>query len=107
MELNPPVLNCNGKNSWFSTSLVLPEGFLPKDVDTSIPAVTEPGDVESTRMQASLNDQGLTVVEIDFKSASLCEALTPPAHGLLDLTVIGALTDGRYFHATDAIKIKE
>jgi hypothetical protein len=107
MELNPPVLNCNGKNSWFRTSLILPEGFLPEDVDTAAPAVTVPGDVESTRMEASLNDQGLTVVQIDFKSASLCEALTPPAHGLLDLTVIGSLTDGRNFYATDKIKIKQ
>jgi hypothetical protein len=107
MELTPPVLNCNGKNSWFSTTLVLPEGLLPEDVDTSTPAVTVPGDVESTRMEASLNDQGLTVVKIDFKSVSLCEALTPPSHGLLDLTVIGSLTDGRNFYATDAIKIKQ
>jgi hypothetical protein len=104
MTLKPHSLNCASKGRWVKAHIVLPEGYLPEDVDINTPAVAEPPDVESEYMKVFASGKGAFTVEIAFDRAAFCDALTDT--GEVQVTVTGSLTTGQYFYATDTIKIK-
>ena len=113
LKLAPKPFSCDkpfggpNKNAWFILNLVLPEGFLPEDVDTTTPAIFTPGEVESAYIETSINDDGRVVVETVFEHDEICDALPPAPNGLLEITVTGLLTDGRYFYGTATMKVMQ
>jgi parallel beta-helix repeat protein len=104
MTLTPHSLSCASKGRWVKAHIVLPEGYLPEDVDLNTPAVAEPMDVESEYIKVFASGKGPVAVEIRFDRAAFCEGLTET--GEIEVTVTGYLTTGQYFYATDAIRIK-
>ena len=113
LKLAPKPFSCDkpfggpNKNAWFILNLILPEGFLPDDVDTTTPAIFTPGEVESAYIETSINDDGRVVVETVFEHDEICDALPPAPNGLLEITVTGLLTDGRYFYGTATMKVMQ
>ena len=104
MTLTPHALSCASKGRWVKAHVVLPEGYLPEDVDISTPAVALPMDIESEYMKVFASGKGPVSVEIRFDRQVFCEALTET--GEIEVTVYGYLTTGREFYATDTIRIK-
>ncbi|UCC22691.1 MAG: right-handed parallel beta-helix repeat-containing protein, partial [Planctomycetota bacterium] len=104
MTLTPHSLSCASKGRWVKARVVLPEGYLPEDVDIDTPAVALPMDVESEYIKVFASGKGPVSVEIRFDRAAFCDALTE--NGEIEVTITGSLTTGREFYATDTIKIK-
>jgi len=103
MKLTPQVLNLHSHGNFIKAHLVLPEGFELKDVDADTPAALEPLAIESDYINHFINEEGLVEIEIAFNRADFCDAAT--SDGLIEVTVIGALTTGQYFYGTDTIKL--
>jgi hypothetical protein len=106
MKLTPQMLNCNSKGKYVKAHLTLPEEFLPQDVDVNKPAWVEPMGIESESIKVLGAGAGPVRLEICFDREAFCDLLTDMNDGSLEVTVIGSLTAGRYFYATDTIKIK-
>ena len=104
MKFTPQTLNCNSKGNWVKAHLTLPQGFLPEDVDVNKPAWAEPMGIESEYIRVFGNDDGPVRLEIAFDREAFCETITET--GEVEITVIGSLTTGRYFYASDTIRIK-
>ena len=104
MKFTPQMLNCNSKGKYIKAHFVLPEGFLPEDVDVNAPAIAEPMGIESESIKVLGAGTGPVRLEIAFDREAFCYLLTDDDS--LEVTVIGSLTTSRYFYATDTIKIK-
>ncbi len=104
MKLTPQALNCNSKGKYVKAHLTLPEGFLPEDVDVNEPAIAEPMGAESEYIKVLGSKDGPVRLEIAFDRETFCDSVTET--GEVEITVIGSLTTGQYFYATDTIKIK-
>ena len=104
MKLTPQTLNCNSKGKYVKAHLTLPEGFLPQDVDVNESAIAEPIGAESESIKVLGTGTGLVRLEITFDREAFCARITET--GEVEITVIGSLVTGRYFYATDTIKIK-
>jgi len=104
MKLTPQMLNCRGKGKYVKAHITLPEGFLPEDVDVNAPAVAEPMGAYSEYIKVLGAGTGLVRLEITFDREAFCAQITET--GEIEITVIGSLTAGRYFYATDTIKMK-
>jgi hypothetical protein len=102
MKFTPQALNPGSKGRWVKAHFVLPEGFLPDDVDTNTPAVIEQLGIESEYMNVFINEDGLVEVEAAFSRSDFCGAID---YGPGEVTVAGRLTSGQYFYGTDTIKI--
>jgi len=89
----------------------LPEGFYPEDVDPNSPVVVEPLGVESEYIDASADHKGIVTVELDFWWENTCVALADPNitdliyDDTLEIALVGQLTTGQYFCATDLVKV--
>jgi hypothetical protein len=59
---------------------------------------------ESESIKVFSNNEGPVKLDIIFDREAFCETITET--GEIEVTVIGPLTAGRYFYATDTIKIK-
>jgi len=103
MTLTPKALNCNSKGNWVKAHFTLPDEFLPEDVDVNEPAWAEPIDLESEYIKLLGSNKGPVKLEIAFNRETFCDAITEP--GQLDVTIIGSLTTGQRFFASDSIKI--
>jgi hypothetical protein len=103
MKFTPQALNLNSKGRWLKSHLVLPEGFVPEDVDTNTPAVIEPLDIESDYMNVFINEDGLVEIEAAFSRADFCGSATTDE--TTEVIVIGLLTSGQNFYGIDTIKI--
>jgi parallel beta-helix repeat protein len=103
MQLTPQMLNCRSKGKWIKAHFVLPEGFLPEDVDVNAPAVAEPIGAESEYIRVFGNDDGPVKLEVAFDRQAFCDLLTDGDS--LEITVIGSLTTGQYFYGSDTIRI--
>ena len=101
MTLTPKALNCNSKGNFIKAHFALPDGFLPEDVDVNTPAWAEPVGVQSEYIRLLGNNP--VKLEIAFDRQTFCDAITEP--GQLEVTIIGSLTAGQRFYATDSIKI--
>jgi hypothetical protein len=106
MKFTPQTLNCNSKGNWLKAHLTLPEEFLPEDVDVNESAWAEPMGIESEYIKVLGNNESPVRLEISFDREAFCDLLTDMNDGSLEVTVIGSLTAGRYFYATDTIRIK-
>ena len=104
MKLTPRTLNCNSKGKYIKAHFVLPEEFLPEDVDVNKPAWAEPMGAESESIRVFGNNEGPVKLEICFDREAFCDSVTET--GEVEVTVIGSLTTSRYFYATDTIRIK-
>ncbi len=104
MKFTPQMLNCNSKGKYIKAHFILPEGFLPADADVNEPAMAEPMGAESEYIKVLGTGTGPVKLEICFDREAFCETITET--GEVEITVIGSLTTGRYFYATDTIKIK-
>jgi len=105
MKFTPQALNPGSKGRWVKAHLVLPEGFLPEDVNTNEPLWA---DLMGVRIDANdvnvfVNEDGLIEIEAAFSRRDLCGAETDGS--TTDVTVTGRLTSGQYFYGTDTIKI--
>jgi len=110
MKLTPQTLNCNSKGNWVKAHLTLPKGFLPEDVDVNATAVAEPIGAESEYIKVFGNDKGPVRLEIAFDREAFCDLFANEDSivaddGSLEITVIGSLTTGQYFHCTDTIRV--
>jgi len=103
MNFIPKTVNCNSKGNWVKAHITLPDEFLPEDVDVNTPAWAEPIDLESEYIKVLGSHKGPVKLEIAFDRQAFCDAITEP--GQLEVTIIGSLTTGQNFYATDSIKI--
>ncbi len=111
MQFTPPALNCKSKANFIKAHITLPEDIWPQDIDVNTPATLEPAGLESDYIKVLGNDDGLVQLQIAFDRKDFCEYLNDGEliefieDGYLEVTVTGRLNTGRYFTATDTIKI--
>jgi hypothetical protein len=103
MSFTPKTTNCNSRGNLLKAHFTLPDGFLPEDVDVNTHAWAEPLDLESEYIKLLGSDKGPVRLEIAFNRQAFCDAITES--GPLEVTIIGSLTTGQNFFATDSIKI--
>jgi hypothetical protein len=103
MRFTPQALNPGGEGNWIKAHCVLPEGFGVEDVDTNSPAILEPLGIESDHMNVFINEEGLVEIEIAFDRAEFCSVVK--GGEVMEVTVVGFLTDGRRFFGTDTVRI--
>ncbi|KPJ65162.1 MAG: hypothetical protein AMJ43_11230 [Coxiella sp. DG_40] len=103
MNFTPKIINCNSKGKWVKVHVVLTDEFLPEDVDVNEPAWAEPIDLESEYIKLLGAGKGHVKLEAAFNREDFCAQITEP--GQLEVTIIGSLTTGQNFYATDSIKI--
>ena len=108
LEMNfvPEMLNCESKGDWVEAHFVLPEGYLPEDVDVNVPAVAEPIGAVSDYIEIVDEGEGNYGVVAVFDREGFCEALGGDAEKELEVTVEGAFMDGVEFYGTDTIKLR-
>jgi hypothetical protein len=105
MHFTPQALNPGSRGKWLKAHFVLPEGFVVEDVDANVPATLEPVGIESDYINvfADKGRFGEVGVEIGFDRAAICGAGID--YGPAEVTVMGRLSDCRYFYGTDTIRI--
>jgi len=103
MKFTPQALNPGSGGRLVKAHFVLPEGFLPDDVDTNTPAVIAPLGIESEYMNVFINEDGLVEIEAAFSRSDFCRSAT--SNDGTEVIVIGLLTSGQYFYGTDTIRI--
>ncbi len=103
MKLTPQALNLDSQGKWVKAHFVLPEEFLPEDVDANTPAVIAPFGIESDYINIFINDDGLVEIEAAFSRSDFCSSAT--SDDVTEVIVIGLLNDGWNFYGTDTIKI--
>jgi hypothetical protein len=103
MKFTPQSLNPGSNGNWVKAHFVLPEGFSVDDVDADTPVEIELLGIESHYMNVFVNEDGLVEVEAGFDRSEFCSA----ARGgeVMEVTVVGFLTDGRRFSGTDTVRI--
>jgi len=104
MKFTPKALNCNSRGKWVKAHFVLPEDLAFDDVDYNILGEIESLGIEADYMDVFVDEDGFVRVEMAFDRTAFCDALTDS--GSIEITVIGFLTNGRYFYGIDTIKIK-
>jgi parallel beta-helix repeat protein len=102
MQFTPQALNLGSKGRWIKAHFVLPEGFLPEDVDTNTPAVIAPLGIESDHMNVFI-EEGLVEIEAAFSRSDFCGSAT--SDDVTEVIVIGLLNSGQNFYGTDTIRI--
>ena len=102
MKFTPQALNFKSQGKWLKAHLVLGEGYTLADVDVDSPAYLEPLGVESDHIKAFVNEDSLVKLVIAFARADICGA---GDFGTGQVTVVGQLSDGRYYYGTDTIKL--
>ena len=105
MEVTPAMLNCASSGDFVEAHFVLPEGYLPEDIDINTPAVAEPVGVESEAIEVLDEGDGYYRIVAVFDREAFCEALGDEEEKELEVTVIGSFTDGAEFYGTDTIKL--
>lgn len=105
MKLTPRKLNCGSRGKWVKAHFVLPEGFLPEDVDVNTPAIAEPMGTESEYIKVLGSNKGPVKLEAAFGREAFCSTVPDTNDGYLDVIIIGSLTTGQYFSGTDTIKV--
>jgi len=103
MTLTPQSLNCKSKGKWIKAHVTLPEELTAEDIDVNTPAVLEPAGIESTYIDLLGSNNGPVYLEIVFDRENLCDSLYE--NGLVEIELWGRLVTGRYFYATDTIKV--
>ncbi|MHC4213076.1 MAG: hypothetical protein ACYSWP_06865 [Planctomycetota bacterium] len=103
MKFTPQALNPDSKGNWMKAHFVLPQEYGLDDVDANIPAVLEPGDIESDHMNVFVNDDGLVEIQAAFDRAEFCSIATDTEP--IEVRVVGSLTSAQQFYGTDTIKI--
>ena len=103
LKFTPRSFNPASKGQYIKAHIVLPEGFTVHDVDVNTPAVLTflAVSVESQYINAFLNNEGLTELEIAFGHSVFCHAGSAQGR----VTVTGLFTNGSYFRGDDTIKI--
>ncbi len=104
MVLTPQMLNCSSKGKWLKAQITLTEEFSQQGACVDMPAIAEPMNVESEYVRVLGAPTGPIRLQIAFDRQAFCEGLADT--GLVEVTVVGHLINGRYFKATDTIKIK-
>jgi predicted outer membrane repeat protein len=84
--------------------VVLPAGKRAADFDMAQPMLLFPGGIEATTQTFLVWLNGKVYTMAKFDRAKLMEAV--PTNGTVELRVVGALKDGRYFSGADTVKIK-
>jgi len=112
MKFTPPALNCKSKGNFIKAHITLPEEIWPEDIDVNTPATLEPAGLESEYIKIlGGDDEELVQLQIAFGRKDFCEYLNDGEliefieDDYLEVTVTGRLNTGRYFYATDTIKI--
>jgi len=103
MQLTPQKLNCKSKGNWVKAHITLPEELTAEDIDVNTPAVLEPGGLESEYIDVLGSNNGPVHVKIGFDRQAFCASLDE--NGLIEIEVCGRLVTGRYFYATNTIKV--
>jgi hypothetical protein len=106
MRITPQALNANSKGKWVKAHFILPEGFLPEDVNVNEPAIARlmETEIESHHINVFINEDDLVGIEAAFDREVLCKTATD--NGPIKVTVVGSLTTGQYFYGSDTVKIK-
>ena len=104
MKFTPQTLNCNSKGKWVKAHFVLPEEFLPEDVDVGQPALARPMGIDSHHINVFVDDEGFVEVEVAFDRKTFCDTATND--NPVEVEVVGSLTNGQYFRGCDTIRIK-
>jgi subtilisin family serine protease len=104
MVLMPRMLNCNSRGKWVLAYITMTDESQQQSVGVDMPAIAEPMNVQSEHVRVLGAPTGPVRLLIAFDRLAFCEGLTDT--GLVEVTVVGHLTTGRYFKATDTIKIK-
>jgi len=105
MKFTPAMLNCDSSGNFVEAHFVLPEGYLPEDVDVNTPAVAEPVGAESETIEVLDEGDGYYRVVAVFDREGFCEALGGDAEKYLEVVVKGVFTDGAEFFGMDTIKL--
>lgn len=106
MKLTPQMLNCGSEGNWVKAHFLLPEGYLPEDVDINSPATAEPVGVESEYIKVYDNCSNCYEVVAVFDREAFCEALGEVDKNQLEVTITGVFTSGERFVGTDTISLK-
>jgi parallel beta-helix repeat protein len=64
MKFTPQASNPGSEGNWVKAHFVLPEGFLPEDVNTNTPAVIALLGIESDHMNVFINEDDLVEIEV-------------------------------------------
>jgi hypothetical protein len=98
ISMNPNTLNLKSKGKWITCRIELPEGYDVNDIDVS--TIMLNGVVPAQSRPIGIGDTGLMV---KFSRSAVQALLTPDEE--TELTVTGALSDGRLFEGTDTIRV--
>ena len=82
----------------------LPSGRRATDFDPTEPMLLFPGSVAATTQTTMVWMNGSVFAIARFDTAAVLAAVT--ANGDVELRIVGALRDDRYFSGADTIKIK-
>lgn len=104
LKFTPQSLNCKSNGNWIKVHIILPQEFLPEDVNTNIPAIVFSLGTEAEYMNVFINDEGLVEIEAAFDRSAFCEALAD--NGSVEIEVVGSFDTGQYFYGSDAITVK-
>ena len=96
----PRILVPSSNAKWLRAWLLMPPGFSPENIDKDTSAVIEPLGVRSAKIKVIRIFGKRVLVRIYFDRRDVIAALRP---GATELTVVGRLTDGRYFVGTDKV----
>jgi parallel beta-helix repeat protein len=103
MKFTPQALNPGSQGNWIKAHFVLPEEFLPEDVDTNTPAVIASFGIESDHINVFINKDGLVEIEVAFRRSDFCAAAQD--NESTEVTAVGLLISGQSFYGTDTIRI--
>jgi hypothetical protein len=103
MKFTPQSLNPDSNGNWVKAHFVLLEGFVVEDVDANRPVEIKQLGIESHYMNVFVNEDGLVEVEAGFNRNEFCSVVRDGE--LIEITVVGFLTDNRRFAGTDTVRI--
>lgn len=98
ISIDPQTLNLKSKGKWITCRIGLPEDYDVHDIDVS--TIMLNGVVRAQSRPIGIGDTGLMV---KFSRSAVQALLTPDEE--TELTVTGALSDGRLFEGTDTIRV--
>jgi uncharacterized repeat protein (TIGR01451 family) len=104
----PKVINARSFQPKITAMLRLPKGITKDQIDTSVPILLYPGEIEAdwTWFSKDFDNKGKcwsATIFASFDKDELMDAIDD--NGLVELAVVGRLKTGQYFFGTDDIRV--
>ncbi|MGE5293490.1 MAG: hypothetical protein ACM3VT_01545, partial [Solirubrobacterales bacterium] len=102
--ITPKTIVRGKANQTIVAMIILPTGRSAADFDKDEPILLFPGSIEATTQKTTVWLNKRTYVTARFDAAKLLNVVT--TSGAVELRVVGAFKDGRYFSAANTVTIK-